>query len=105
MRRAGGGDASQLRELLIADDDEFRARWRKPRGWEQPGVNRELPMLDWGIDLRAGRSVVVVSSSRLMCALLHAGLPCQEYCFGGRYFKSEFVLDENDRLIEVDDCG
>lgn len=30
---------------------------------------------------------------------MHAGLPCDEYCFGGRYFRSEFVLD-GDQLTE-----
>jgi hypothetical protein len=33
-------------------------------------------------------------------SLLHAGMPCAEYCFGGRYYKANFLLDERDQLTE-----
>jgi len=32
-------------------------------------------------------------------------LPAKDYSYGGRYRDSVFVFDEDDRLIEVDDCG
>jgi hypothetical protein len=38
-----------------------------------------------------------------MCALLHAGLPCDEYAFGDRYYKANFLLDERDQLSEYTD--
>jgi hypothetical protein len=50
--------------------------------------------------LRAGEPVVV-SSAVLMRALLHTGLPCDEYCFGGRYYKAQFLLDQRGQLSEV----
>jgi hypothetical protein len=49
--------------------------------------------------LKAGQPVVV-SSAVLMRALLHAGLPCDEYCFGGQYYKATFLLDERGQLSE-----
>jgi hypothetical protein len=36
----------------------------------------------------------------LLSAFIDAGLPCNEYGFGGRYYKSAFLLDEHDRLSE-----
>jgi hypothetical protein len=92
-----------LRELLIADDDGFRAAWRSPRAWDsRPPTQRELPMLDWDLALRAGQRVVV-SSSRLLCALMRAGVPHREYAFGGRYCNSVFVLDEYDQLTVLEE--
>jgi hypothetical protein len=34
-----------LRELLIAERDAFRERWRQPRPWDHPGKDSELSML------------------------------------------------------------
>ena len=42
----------------------------------------------------------MVSSDGLMPVLFHAGLPCGDYCYGGKYFESSFVLDEHDQLTE-----
>jgi hypothetical protein len=43
---------------------------------------------------------LVVDSSTILCALMHAGLPCDEYEFGGRYWGKQFLLDEDGRLSE-----
>ena len=43
---------------------------------------------------------LLVSSSVLMRALLHAGLPCDEYEFGGRYHNKTFLFDEDDQFSE-----
>lgn len=34
---------------------------------------------------------MVVSSVQMMTALSHAGLPCDDYCFGGRYVGGIFT--------------
>ena len=93
---------SGIRDMLIAADDEFRARWRQPRpGWGfLSDEQRELPMLEWGTDLRAGKPVVV-SSSQLLCALSHARLPHRDFAFGGKHYSSAFLLDELDNLTEL----
>jgi hypothetical protein len=49
---------------------------------------------------RTGRRAARVAR---MCALLHAGLPCDEYAFGDRYYKANFLLDERDQLSEYTD--
>jgi hypothetical protein len=46
-------------------------------------------------------SLWAVSSSFVMSALMHRRLPCDEYCWNGRFFNSSFVLDERDQLAEV----
>jgi hypothetical protein len=56
-------------------------------------------MLDWELDLRAGRAVVV-SSVQLSAALGHAGLPCDRFWFGGADWHKVYVLDERDQLSE-----
>jgi hypothetical protein len=87
VRRVARNDG--LRELLIAEWDRSMLRWRIPgRGYEYEEA------------LKGGEAVPVASST-VMKALFRAGLPCNEYCFGGRYYTSAFVLDENDRLNEV----
>jgi hypothetical protein len=43
---------------------------------------------------------VVVSSSTLLRALMHAGLPHRTFAYGGRDWGKTFVLDEDDRLAE-----
>ena len=35
-----------------------------------------------------------------MCALLHAGLDCRRYAFGGADWGKVFLLDERDQLRE-----
>ena len=94
--------AGGLRELLIAADDARRESWRRPRPWDWPGINRELPMGDWDLDLRAGRAVVV-DSTTLLCALSGAGLPCGDYGYGGKYWQTTFLLDELGELTEYVD--
>jgi len=87
-----------LRELLIADR-EYRLPgclnpppWSAPRGWRDEVLE----------ELKAGQPVVV-SSSVLMCALLHAGLPSDDYAFGGRHWGKQFLLDEDGTLSEWTD--
>ncbi|MCV7101541.1 hypothetical protein [Mycobacterium palustre] len=89
MARQVNKAASGLRKLLIADRQRGLKRWAtsEPDGWLE--------------DLGA-RVPVVVSSAQLMCALMHAGLPHKDYVFGGRYFKSTFILDEHDQLADLD---
>jgi hypothetical protein len=43
---------------------------------------------------------VVLASSALLRAFLHAGLPYRSYAFGGREWGKTFVLDEHDQLRE-----
>ena len=38
----------------------------------------------------------------LMRALLHAGMPCDRFCFGGADYDKTFVLDERDQLRECE---
>ena len=97
--RSNTAAAEGLRELLIAEADAGRERWRQPRAWDWPGLNRGLPMLDWELDLRAGRAVVV-SSTQLMCALGRAGLPYDRFGYGGADWRKVFVLDEFGGLTE-----
>jgi hypothetical protein len=84
-QRSGG-----LREALIANQERSLERWAIPG---KPDAFLAA--------LRAGEAVVV-SSAMVMGALIHARRPCDEYCFGGRYFRSTFLLDEHDELREVD---
>ncbi|WP_156661572.1 hypothetical protein [Mycobacterium sp. 852002-51163_SCH5372311] len=84
MKRVQRADG--LRQLLIAD------RERSLQRWAVPGRRDE-----WLDDLRA-HVPVVVSSAQLLCALMHAGLPYQQFAYGGADWGKSFVLDENDRL-------
>jgi len=36
----------------------------------------------------------------LMCALMHAGLPYEDYAFGGCYYNGQFLLAEDGTLTE-----
>jgi hypothetical protein len=78
-----------LRKLLIADRERSLSRWAVP--------GRPDECLE---DLRA-HVPIVVTSSQLMCALLHAGLPHKQFAFGGSEHGNTFVLDENDQLTEL----
>src|SRR6478752_687263 len=82
-----------LRALLL---EEHRRVVGPQSRWYIPG----RPPSDYEQALVAGEPVIV-SSSMLMRALLHAGLPCDEYCYGGRYYKTTFLLDQRGQLSEV----
>lgn len=82
--------ATGLRELLVAECERSMQRWRIPG-----------QVYEYEDALKSG-AAVAVSSSRLMRALAGARLPCGDYCYGGRYFKSSFVLDERDQLSVVE---
>ena len=81
---------SGLRELLIAEWDRSMKRWRIPG--DGPCEHE--------VALKGGQAVGV-SSETLLRAFMLAGLRCDDFAFGGRHYKTGFVLDENDRLIEV----
>ncbi|BCQ07718.1 hypothetical protein JMUB5695_01139 [Mycobacterium heckeshornense] len=91
MRRVGS--TSGLRELLIAGHEPSWQRWRIPGR-----------ACDFELDLKAGRPVVV-SSAQLLAALMRAGLPHREFALGGQHHGGAFVLDEHDRLVELDEPG
>jgi hypothetical protein len=82
-------NSSGLRELLIAEHQRFMHRWQIPG---RPDERLEA--------LRAGQAVEVCSAT-LLRAFMHAGLRHDDFAFGGRHYKTEFVLDENDKLIEI----
>jgi hypothetical protein len=87
------GSTSGLRALLIADRE-----YRLP-GSPGPGpwfgrVRDEL--LE---ELKSG-GPVVVGSATLMCAMLHAGLDCRRYAFGGADWGKVFELGADDQLRE-----
>jgi hypothetical protein len=73
-----------LRGLLIAD------RKRSLERWAIPGKPDEFL-----VALRAG-APVVLSSAQLLQALSRAGLPCDEFAFGGRGYDKTLVLGTND---------
>jgi hypothetical protein len=89
-------NATGLRELLIADREYRLPGNSKPGPWFGR-VRDEL--LE---ELKSG-GPVVVGAATLMCALMHAGLDCRRYAFGGSDWGKTFVLDERDRLIEWTD--
>jgi hypothetical protein len=84
-----------LRELRIAYREHRLPNSTPPPPWSAPRA-RPDELLD---ELKSGNAVVV-SSSTLLSAFIDAGLPCREYGFGGRYYKSAFLLDERDKLSE-----
>jgi hypothetical protein len=96
MKRASS--TSGLRQLLIADREYRLPGCSKPGPWAAPRGGRD-ELLD---ALKSGRAVVV-SSSVLMSALLHAGMPCDDYCFGGRHYNVTFLLDQRGQLSEVEE--
>lgn len=84
-----------LRELLIADR-EYRLPgclnpppWSAPRGWRDGLLEA----------LKSGEPVVV-SSAVLMRALLHAGLPSDDYAYGGRHWGKQWHTDVDGTLTE-----
>jgi hypothetical protein len=99
MRRTSNASGG-LRELLIAEADHRRERWARGPHWGWPeDTDWTLPMLDWEIDLRAGRAVLV-SSTALLVALMHAGLPHDRFAYGGADWHKSFLLDERGGLTE-----
>ena len=89
--------SSGLRQLLIADR-EYRLPgspnpppWSAPRGWHDQLLTA----------LKAGEPVVV-SSSLLLTAHIHAGLPDRQYAYGGQLHGCVFVLGSDDRLTLCD---
>jgi len=82
-----------LRALLL---EEHRRVVGPQSRWYIPG----RPPSDYEQALMAGEPVVV-SSSGLMCALLHSGLPgVDEYAFGGRHWGKRWRLDVDGTLSE-----
>jgi hypothetical protein len=77
-----------LRDLLIAEWDRFMLRWRIPGR-----------VSEYEEALKAGEPVGV-SSSQLLRAFMHAGLPHRTLAYGGRDWGKSFVLDERDQLSE-----
>ena len=90
-----------MRELLIADLEYRLPRspklpppWSAPRGWPSPFLDA----------LRAGEAVAV-SSSQLLTAHIHAGLPDRQFAYGGQFHGCMFVLGSDDRLTLSDETG
>jgi hypothetical protein len=80
-----------LRQLLLA---YWRSRFGPTGRWHIPGRVSEYEQV-----LVAGEAIVI-DSSTIMCALLHAGLPSEDYAFGGRYWGKQFLLDVDGTLSE-----
>src|SRR5262245_7245806 len=88
-RRTQRADDS-LRQLLLKD---HRKRFGPNGRWHIPGR-----MSDYEAALVAGEPIVI-DSGTLMCALMHAGLPHEDYIFGGRYW-GKLLLAEDGSLAE-----
>ena len=43
---------------------------------------------------------VVISDDVIFTALFHAGIPSDDYAYGGRYWGKQFLLAENGTLTE-----
>ena len=80
-----------LRQLLLA---YWRSRFGPTGRWHIPGRVSEYEQA-----LMAGEAIVV-DSSTIMCALNHAGLPSDEYAFGGQHWGKKFLLGEDGSLSE-----
>ena len=87
--------SSGMRELLTADREYRLPECPPPGPWAAPRGDRD-ELLD---ALKAGQPVIV-SSTMLMRVMLHAGMPCDEYCVGGRYYKAAFLRDQRGQLTE-----
>jgi hypothetical protein len=62
--------------------------------WHIPGRRCEFE------DALVSGKAVVVSSATNMSALMHAGLPRDEYTYAGKLGCKQWLLDENERLSE-----
>jgi hypothetical protein len=80
-----------LRQLLL---QEHRKRFGPGGRWHIPGRVSEYEQA-----LVAGEAIVV-DSATIMCALLHAGMPSDEYAFGGRHSGKQWHLDIDGALTE-----
>ena len=80
-----------LRALLLK---EHRRLFGPTGRWHIPGHVSEYEQA-----LVAGEPIVIYSSG-LMCALLHAGLPSDDYAFGGRHWGKQWLLDVDGTLSE-----
>jgi hypothetical protein len=92
--RLGGGTGrvdNTLRQVLLNDN---RKRFGPNSRWHIPGRVSEYEQA-----LIAG-DPVVIDDGTLMCALMHAGLPCDDYAFGGRYYGKQLLLAEDGSLSE-----
>jgi hypothetical protein len=91
-RRAGARTDGTMRRLLLADHCQ---RFGPGGRWHIPGR-----VCDYERALTDGEAVVV-DSSTVMCALMHAGLPSDDFAFGGRDYGRTLLLDEHDQLTEL----
>lgn len=80
-----------MRPLLLAD---HRRRFGPSTRWHRPGH-----VSDYARALEAGEPVVI-SSSTMMCALLHANLPADDYMFGGVHHGRWFHVSGDDVVTE-----
>jgi hypothetical protein len=80
-----------LRQVLLKD---HRKRFGPNGRWHIPGH-----VSDYEKALVAGEPIVV-DSGTLMCAFMHAGLPYDDYAFGGRHHGKQFLLAEDGSLTE-----
>src|SRR6478752_10589745 len=89
-----------LRQLLLR---EHRRLFGPTGRWHIPGRVSDCEQA-----LVAGEPIVI-DSGTLMCALLHAGLPSDDYAFGGRHWGKQWHLDVDGTLSEFtepeDDLG
>ena len=81
-----------VRNLLLT---EHRKRFGPGSRWHIPGK----PPSEYETALASGEAVLV-DSSGLMCALMHANLPFDDYAYGGRYWGKQFLLDVDGTLTE-----
>lgn len=96
--RRGKGPADELRKLMIADQ---RKRFGPGSRWHLPGVPCE------SLDALESGEPVIASSEEIFSALFHAGLPHDDFVYGGKYFRGEFLLDTDGSITEYveDDEG
>jgi hypothetical protein len=95
MAQRERGRSDGLRELLIADREYRLTGCPKPGPWAAPRGGRD-ELLE---ALKAG-GPVVVGSSTLMAALLHAGLDARRYAYGGPGWDKLFELGADNQLRE-----
>jgi hypothetical protein len=88
MARRNNSRTEGLRRLLLDRHPKSMERWHIP------GRRCEFE------DALVSGKAVVVSSTTNMSALMHAGLPRDEYTYAGKLGCKQWLLDENDRLSE-----
>src|SRR6476659_10517758 len=80
-----------LRQVLLKD---HREKFRPTGRWHIP-----VRVLDYEQAFVAGEPIVI-DSGTIMCALMHAGLPSDDYAFGGRHWGKKWLLDVDGTLSE-----